>query len=370
MGFYDSAQKFQPMTQPIYNVKDMLLSGQAVGEALKGSSKLMQENAKAKQQLDANEYVSGLLGKATPENYQQQLLQAGSMSPYASPEMVKQIDTSRAGFQRGEDINRQLDRYAAEDAKWGAGHTLDQDRFGYTQKHDTDLMNMNKDQFNKEYGLKLKQHEFDQWKSKMSLSLQQKEIDAAQNQLLNKPTSALITTADGKQVVRDVPYSAVIQGGYKDANGKYVSIQSLDNVKATEEYTGIKTTKGAQQSAFAKIASDPQLFQDTLKKNLTSSIYGKQWITPDISDTKMKEMVGSAGALLKSDPRLQALYNNATTDAQRGAVIKQAAGLIQEDTNPFRRIGVGALNLLLPDEYEVDPYKIRVGDKRTKQNMQ
>ncbi len=116
MGFYDSAQKFQPMTQPIYNIKDMLLSGQAVGEAFKGSSKLMQENAKAKQQLDANEYVSGLLGKATPENYQQQLLHAGSMAPYASPEMVKQIDTSRAGFQRGEDKAYQANRDTIGDA--------------------------------------------------------------------------------------------------------------------------------------------------------------------------------------------------------------------------------------------------------------
>ena len=123
MGYYDSAQKFQPMTQPIYNVKDMLLSGQAAGEALKGSSKLMQENAKAKQQLEANQYVSGLLGKATPENYQQQLLQAGSMAPYASPEMIAQVRDTRGQMQYDQGVKTHASERAEDMVQRGVENT-------------------------------------------------------------------------------------------------------------------------------------------------------------------------------------------------------------------------------------------------------
>lgn len=321
------------------------------------------------QRYEANQYVSGLLGEATPENYEANLMKAGVMSPYASPEMIKQADTARAMFQRKEDNLHRDVREGVQDYQWGAGHLLKQDEFDFT-----------KDSWNKDFKFKTEKDARDFIENQRQFGItNQRMYDLAMMQIksseniasqqysatMNKPTPALITTADGKQVVRDVPYSAIIQGGYKDpTTGKIVSIQSLQNVKDTESYNGTTTTKGAQQTAFAKLVSDPVAFQKALKQNLTSSIYGKQWITPKVSDTHMKEMISKAGGAIKASPELQALWNNATTDKQRGDVIKKAAGLTQEETNPFRRIGVGALNMLLPDEYEVDPYRIKVGDKK------
>lgn len=105
MGLYNQAtQQLNTAQQPVYNVKDILLSSQALGSSLGGASKLMQENAKAKQQMEANQYVSELLGKASPENYQQTLLQAGSMAPYASPEMMSQVKDTRGQMQYDEGV--------------------------------------------------------------------------------------------------------------------------------------------------------------------------------------------------------------------------------------------------------------------------
>jgi hypothetical protein len=116
MGYYDTAH-VQPNAggQP-YNVRDILLATQGVTG---GVDKLVADagvDRKAQQQMKANMYVTELLGKATPENYQQQLLSAGTMSPYASPELMKQVDTSRAGFHRGEDKAYQLNRDTIGDA--------------------------------------------------------------------------------------------------------------------------------------------------------------------------------------------------------------------------------------------------------------
>ena len=157
MEYYNSARNFQPMTQPIYNVKDMLLSGQALGDAVKGSSKLMQDNAKAQQQVEANAYVSGLLGKATPENYQQTLLQAGSMAPYASAELMNQVKDTRGQMQydqgvathkaeRGEDITqRGVENTRAEKT---LNHTIEQDAAilrekGYDRESSYEIANLN-----------------------------------------------------------------------------------------------------------------------------------------------------------------------------------------------------------------------------------
>jgi hypothetical protein len=116
MGYYDTQHVTPNAGGQPYNVRDILLATQGVTGGL---DKLVADagaDRKAQQQMKANQYVSGLLGKATPENYQQQLLQAGSMAPYASAEMMKQVDTSRAGFQRGEDKKYQLDRDTIGDA--------------------------------------------------------------------------------------------------------------------------------------------------------------------------------------------------------------------------------------------------------------
>ena len=99
MGYYDT-QKAAPNAggQP-YNVRDMLLATQGITG---GVDKLVADagvDRKAQQQMKANAYVSELLGKTTPENYQQQLLQAGAMSPYASPELMNQVKDTRNQIQ-------------------------------------------------------------------------------------------------------------------------------------------------------------------------------------------------------------------------------------------------------------------------------
>jgi hypothetical protein len=351
MGYYDTAH-VQPNAggQP-YNVRDILLATQGITGGV---------DRKAQQQMKANMYVTELLGKATPENYQQQLLSAGTMSPYASPELMKQVDTSRAGFHRGEDITRDLDWKAQQTAQWGAGHTLDRDKFGYQQKHDTDVMNMSKDQFNKNYGLALSNAEFDKYKFGVTTKLQREQNQIAQNALYNKPTQALVTGKDGVQRVQDVPYYATIGNP---------NIQNLANVKATEEYSGSSTTKKAGQQSFAKLASDPAAYEANIKSAFTAAVHGKDWITPRISDTKLSEVAASAGSAIKASPELQQLWNNATTDKQRGAVVMKAAEMIKEPTHPVFRLGSGIINKLLPDEYEIDVTGTKVGNKAAQRKL-
>ena len=198
---------------------------------------------KAQQQMKANAYVSELLGKATPEDYQQQLLSASNMSPYASPELMKQVDTSRAGFQRTEDVNRQLDRYAAEDSRWGAGHTLALDEAAYKKIRDKELMDFDKYKFRVETGLKNRELSI-QAEAKKALLEQKdkgKEMTPAQRHAaemeLNKPV-VIEYIRNGKKHTTTVPY------------GEYISMTSAGRVgkKGNDEYTTYSIGGGRQKT--------------------------------------------------------------------------------------------------------------------------
>jgi hypothetical protein len=360
MGYYDTAH-VQPNAggQP-YNVRDILLATQGITG---GVDKLVADagvDRKAQQQMKANMYVTELLGKATPENYQQQLLSAGTMSPYASPELMKQVDTSRAGFHRGEDILHRDAREAVQDFQWGVGSNREDTRDAYKVQHDKDLMTFDREKFNKTYGLQLSNAEFEKYKFKVTTDLQREQNQIAQNALYNKPTQALVTGKDGVQTVQDVPYYATIGNP---------NIRKLENVKATDELSGLSTTKKAGQQSFAKLASDPVAYEANIKSAFTAAVRGKDWITPRISDTKLSEVAASAGSAIKASPELQQLWNNATTDKQRGAVVMKAAEMIKEPTHPVFRLGSGIINKLLPDEYEIDVTGTKVGNKAAQRKL-
>jgi hypothetical protein len=124
MGYYDtpiqdvssSSSRLLASGAKPYDIKEIMLATQGATAGIDKASELLASNRKAQQQMKANEYVSGLLGKSTVDNYQDNLMKAGTMSTYASPELMKQVDTSRAVFQRGEDKAYQLNRDTIGDA--------------------------------------------------------------------------------------------------------------------------------------------------------------------------------------------------------------------------------------------------------------
>lgn len=286
MGYYDSAQKFQPMTQPIYNVKDMLLSGQAVGEALNGSSKLMQENAKAKQQLEANQYVSGLLGKATPENYQQQLLQAGSMAPYASPEMIAQVKDTRGQMQydegvathareRGEDITQRGVENTYRDKTFA--HTVSQD--DYKNKFDREKFAEDTRRYGLDYALRVRELNENAELKKLMLNKKDGITPSQKFEMekdLNKPTK-IEYVRDGKKHTTVIPYGEYMalssNGVYNKGSGTTYDIGGGKQKTLAGVLTGLAPTNSFldEKQVLMEAQAKKLLLEDEIKRQ---GIYG------------------------------------------------------------------------------------------------
>ena len=373
MGYYDTQHVTPNAGGQPYNVRDILLATQGVTGGL---DKLVADagvDRKAQQQMKANEYVSGLLGKATPENYQQQLLQAGSMSPYASPELMKQVDVSRAGFQRGEDILQRDTRDVRTDFVSDRSHGLETDKFGFTKdswnkdfafKSDKDARDFVENQ--RQFGVTNKRmYDLAMMQISSSEKIAANSAKATQNSMLNELKQIVIT--DPKTHKQSVVTMPMYQTqAYKEAG---YSPMLQQDVKATEELTGKGGLKTAIRTSFNKMAANPDQFLGEITSKVNSAVKGHNWFGPNVSGQQLEEIAGNAGKILLNDERAFTEYQMATTPAQKGKVVLKYGGYGEpKQTNVFKRIGASTVDFL-PDEFKPNVYDLKRTDAETKKAL-
>ena len=373
MGYYDTQHVTPNAGGQPYNVRDILLATQGVTGGL---DKLVADagvDRKAQQQMKANEYVSGLLGKATGDTYKQDLLSAGTMAPYASPELMKQVDTSRLGFQREEDIARQDKRYAREDFVSDRSYGLETDKFGFTKdswnqdfafKSEKDARDFLENQ--KQFSItNRRMYDLAQMQISSSERIAGNNLKASQNSMLNELKQIVVTDPKThKQSVVTMPMYQI--PAYKQAG---YSPMLQQDVKATEELTGKGGLKTAIRSSFNKMSANPDQFLSEITSKVNSAVKGHNWFGPNVSGQQLEEIAGNAGRILLNDERAFTEYQMATTPAQKGKVVLKYGGYGEpKQTNVFKRIGASAVDFL-PDEWKPNVYDLKRTDAETKKAL-
>jgi hypothetical protein len=114
MGYYDNQQvaSFTGRNAP-YDVKDILLGTNAVTG---GIDKLVANAAAERvssQQDQANQYISSLLGNTNTSNYDVNMAKMRTLAPFASPQMIAQLQGLTTDIKNKNDLGVALENSAA-----------------------------------------------------------------------------------------------------------------------------------------------------------------------------------------------------------------------------------------------------------------
>ena len=287
MGYYDT-QHVQPNAggQP-YNVKDILLATQGVTGGLDKLLADASADKKAQQQMKANVYVSELLGKATPDNYKQQLLQAGTMAPYASAELMNQVKDTRGQMQYDEGVATHSKERGEDIAQRGVENTYRDKTFAHTVSQDNYKNQFDREKFaedTRRYGMDyaLKARELSENAELKKLMLNKKDSITPSQKFemekdLNKPTK-IEYVRDGVKHTTVVPYGEYMamssNGRYNKGSGTTYNIGGGQQKTLAGSLVGLAPTNSLldDKELLMEAQARKLLLDDTIKRQ---GIYGK-----------------------------------------------------------------------------------------------
>ena len=166
------------LSAPQYDTRGMALLGQNFQSAMKSGSDLLNEYGKKQAENLANAKASELMANGDIKSLQQ----ASPLLAYASEPMQKQAQSLLGSLQA--DRSYGLQERAAN---------LADNEFAYKQQHDADLISMNKDQFNKKYGLDLDELSFKKSQAAIQNGISAQELLLRKNEakrLIDKDAEA------------------------------------------------------------------------------------------------------------------------------------------------------------------------------------
>ena len=155
------------LSAPQYDTRGMALLGQSFQSAMKSGSDLLNEYGKKQAENLANAKASELMAKGDIKSLQQ----ASPLLAYASEPMQKQAQSLLGSLQ--------ADRaYGLQER----ASNLADSEFEYKKQHDADLINLNREQFNKKYGLDLDEFSFKKSQAAIQNGLSARELLLRENE--------------------------------------------------------------------------------------------------------------------------------------------------------------------------------------------